>query len=99
VRVVAARTRTGQIIWLLTTAPAERLSSVEVLELYRLRWQIELLFKRLKSLLHLDSLPSRRGPTARSWMLARFLVAALAQKLLDPEGSLSPWGYAIGHTR
>ncbi len=33
VRVVAARTRTGQIIWLLTTAPAERLSSVEVLEL------------------------------------------------------------------
>ena len=64
------------------------LSPVEILELYRLRWQIELLFKHLKPLLHLDSLPSRRGPTARSWMLARFLAAALAQKLLDPEGSL-----------
>ena len=99
VRVVAARTRTNQIIWVLTTAPDDRLSPVEVLELYRLRWQIELLFKRLKSLLHLDSLPSRQGPTARSWMLARFLAAALAQKLLDPEGSLSPWGYAIGQTR
>jgi hypothetical protein len=99
VRVVAARTRAGQIIWVLTTAPADRLGTVEVLELYRLRWQIELLFKRLKSLLHLDSLPSRQGPTARSWMLARFLAAALAQKLLDPEGSLSPWGYAIRQSR
>ncbi|HEU0058577.1 MAG TPA: transposase [Hyphomicrobiaceae bacterium] len=99
VRVAAARTRAGHIIWVLTTAPADRLGTVEVLELYRLRWQIELPFKRLKSLLHLDSLPSRQGPTARSWMLARFLAAALAQKLLDPEGSLSPWGYAISHTR
>ena len=99
VRVVAARTRTDQIIWILTTATADRLNLVEVLELYRLRWQIELLFKRLKSLLHLDRLPSRQGPTARSWMLARFLAAALAQKLLDPEGSLSPWGYAVGQTR
>lgn len=99
VRVVAARTRTSQIIWILSTAPAERLSPAEILELYRLRWQIELLFKRLKSLLHLDRLPSRRGPTARSWMLARFLAAALAQKLLDPDGSLSPWGYAISRTR
>jgi hypothetical protein len=98
-RVVAARTRTGPIIWVLTTATKDRLSTGEVLELYRLRWQIELLFKRLKSLLHLDSLPSRQGPTARSWMLARFLAAALAQKLLDPAGSLSPWGYAIGPPR
>jgi hypothetical protein len=99
IRVVAARTRAGQIIWVLTTATQDRLTPVEVLELYRLRWQIELLFKRLKSLLHLDSLPSRQGPTARSWMLARFLAAALAQKLVDPEGSLSPWGYAISQIR
>jgi hypothetical protein len=63
--------------------------------LYRLRWQIELLFKRLKSLLHLDTLPSRQGPTAKSWMLARFLAAALAQRLVEPNGPLSPWGYEI----
>lgn len=99
VRVVAARTRAGQIIWVLTTVAKERLAGVEILELYRLRWQIELLFKRLKSLLHLDNLPSRRGPTARSWILARFLAAALAQKLLDPQGSLSPWGYALRQAR
>lgn len=94
-RVVAARTRTGQVIWLLSTVTDARLSAVDVLELYRLRWQIELLFKRLKSLLHLDTLPSRQGPTARSWMLARFLAAALAHNLLDPEAVLCPWGYAL----
>jgi hypothetical protein len=99
VRVVAARTRPGHVIWVLTTLPATSLSGPQVLELYRLRWQIELLFKRLKTLLHLDTLPSRRGPTARSWMLARFLAAALAQKLLDPSGALSPWGYEVGRIR
>ncbi len=95
VRVVAARPRGVAIIWVLTTVTDDRLTAIDVLELYRLRWQIELSFKRLKSLLHLDTLPSRRGPTAKSWMLARFLAAALAQKLLDPDGSLSPWGYQI----
>jgi len=63
--------------------------------LYRLRWQIELLFKRLKSLLHLDTLPSRQGPTAKSWMLARLIAAALAQRLVQPSGPLSPWGYEL----
>jgi hypothetical protein len=94
-RVVAARTRNEEIIWIITTlAPAEA-TAVQLLELYRLRWQIEMLFKRLKSLLHLDTLPSRRGPTARSWMLARLLAAALSQKLVQPSGPLSPYGYQI----
>ena len=62
------------------------------MQLYRLRWQIELFFKRLKSLLHLDTLPSRQGPTAKSWMLARFLAAALAQRLVQPAGPLSAGG-------
>lgn len=94
-RIVGARTREGQVIWLLTTLPAADVPSLRVLELYRLRWQIELLFKRLKSLLHLDTLPSRQGPTAKSWMLARFLAAALAQQLVPPAGPFSPWGYDL----
>lgn len=94
-RVVAARTRNGKVIWVLTTLPHDEISPTSVLELYRVRWQIELLFRRLKSLLHLDTLPSRQGPTAKSWMLARFLAAALAQKLLRPSGPLSPWGYEL----
>ena len=61
----------------------------------RTRRQIELLFKRLKSLLHLDTLPSRQGSTAKSWMLARLIAAALAQRLVQPSGPLSPWGYEL----
>jgi len=98
-RVVAARTREGKVIWILTTLPSEQVTPLRIMELYRLRWQIELLFKRLKSLLHLDTLPSRKGPTAKSWMLARLLAAALAQKLVQPAGPFSPWGYELREER
>lgn len=98
-RVIAGRTRDGEIIWLITTLEAEQATAIQLLELYRLRWQIELLFKRLKSLLHLDALPSRQGPTARSWMLARLLAASLGQKLVQPSGPLSPYGYELVPSR
>ena len=98
-RIVAGRTRNGDVIWILTTLSSAEASALRILELYRLRWQIELLFKRLKSLLHLDTLPSRRGPKAKSWMLARLLAAALAQKLVQPSGPFSPWGYELREER
>lgn len=94
-RAICARTRAGEVTWLLTTLPAKQMPAIGILGLYRVRWQIELLFKRLKSLLHLDMLPSREGPTAKSWMLARLIAAALAQRLVQPSGPLSPWGYAL----
>ena len=97
-RAIAARTRTGEVIWVLTTLPSKQMPAIGILGLYRLRWQIELLFKRLKSLLHLDALPSREGPTAKSWMLARLIAAALAQRLVQPAGPLSPWGYVLRGT-
>jgi hypothetical protein len=98
-RAVAARTRKGEVIWVLTTLSKSDLPAHHVLVLYRYRWQIELAFKRLKTLLHLDTLPTRDGPTAKSWMLARFIAAALAQKLVEPKGALSPWGYQFRETR
>ena len=94
-RAIASRTRTGEVIWILTTLSPTELAALAVLGLYRLRWQIELFFKRMKSLLHLDTLPSREGPTAKSWMLARLIAAALAQRLVQPSGPLSPWGYQL----
>lgn len=94
-RAIAGRTREGGVIWVLTTVGKSELPTTTALQLYRFRWQIELLFKRLKSLLHLDTLPSRQGPTAKSWMLARLLAAALAQQLVQPAGPLSPWGYQL----
>lgn len=98
-RVLATRSRKGEVIWVLTTLARQAMGAVPVMNLYRVRWQIELFFKRLKSLLDFDALPSRQGPTAKSWMLARLLAAALAQRLLMPGGALSPWGYNLRNIR
>jgi hypothetical protein len=94
-RAVAARTRTGEVTWVVTTLSPRQMPAIGILGLYRVRWQIELLFKRLKSQLRLDTLPCREGPTAKSWILSRLIAAALAQKLVQPAGPLSPWGYEL----
>jgi hypothetical protein len=88
-RIVGCRTD-KDVTWVLTTASRDMLSDEALMELYRLRWQIELLFKRLKSLLHLDTLPSKDGPTSKIWLLIRLVVAAVAQILVNPSGFFSP---------
>jgi hypothetical protein len=88
-RIVGGRTQKG-VIWVLTTLSRTQLSDEGVLRLYRLRWQAELLFKRLKSLLHLDALPTRDGPVSKAWLLVRLLAAAIAQSLVRPTNVFSP---------
>jgi hypothetical protein len=71
---------------ILTSLPAT-VSAADVLAAYRLRWQVELAFKRLKSLLGLDRLPAKCPALARSWLFAHLILALLiddlAQDLLD----------------
>jgi hypothetical protein len=51
--------------------------ATDVLALYRLRWQIELAFKRLKSLAGLDLLPARSAALGRAWIAAKLIIATL----------------------
>jgi len=88
-RIVGCRTD-KDVTWVLTTESRDILSDQALMNLYRLRWQIELLFKRLKSLLHLDTLPSKDGPTSKSWLLIRLVVAAIAQIMVNPSGFFHP---------
>ena len=53
----------------------------EVLAAYRLRWQIELAFKCLKSLLHIDRLPTRTPRASRSWLFSHLILALLCDDL------------------
>lgn len=49
--------------------------------MYRLRWQIELAFKRLKSQLHIDRLPNRTEQASRSWHTTHLILALLCDDL------------------
>jgi hypothetical protein len=51
----------------------------QVFDLYRLRWQIEIAFKRLKSLLHIDQLQAKHHDLARTWILAHLIAALLIE--------------------
>jgi len=55
-------------VFVFTTVKATLMSAAKVLEFYRGRWQIELVFKRLKSLLDLGHLREVDPAAARLWI-------------------------------
>jgi hypothetical protein len=73
-----------------TTVPRDRLSLDRVLELYALRWQVELSIKRDKSIAGLDRLPNFRDDTIRSWILAKMLLTQIARKIATPDVAIPP---------
>jgi hypothetical protein len=79
----------------LTDLPAAGLPAAQVLELYRLRWQIEIAFKRLKGLLHLDDLRAKGPQLARTYLFAKLLGALIVDELSRSAPAFSPWGYAL----
>lgn len=81
-------------ILVLTSLPAN-FSAHQVLSLYRCRWQIELTFKRLKSLLGAGHVPKSDDQSARAWMQAKILTALLLERLLLEAKIFSPWGYDL----
>ena len=85
----------ARYVMVFTTIPASRFRTLEVLEWYRVRWQIELVFKRLKTLAELGALPKHVDQSARAWLYGKLLVALLGQKLERLGRDISPWGYRI----
>ena len=80
-------------IFVLTTLPVEVLTAEQVLELYRGRWQIELVFKRLKSILGLGHLPKHEQEGAKAWLHGKLLVAFIIEVLICAGDALFPSGY------
>jgi len=86
----------AEYVMILTTLGREVLDAREVLELYRARWQIELCFKRCKSLLRLGHLPKRSDASARAWIQGKLLTVLLIERLIEEARFFSPWGYELG---
>jgi hypothetical protein len=81
------------LLW--TSLPASELSKRQVLWHYRLRWQLELVFKRAKSIMGLGQLPKYSDASSRAWLNGKLLVAMLVEKLWRQAELFSPWGYAL----
>ena len=78
-----------------TTLTKPQASTRDVLESYRLRWQVELTFKRLKSIAQLGHVPKQDDQSIRAWLYGKLLVALLTQKLVRVGKTISPWGYYL----
>jgi hypothetical protein len=77
-------------VMLFTTVPRERMNASKCLEAYRLRWQIELQFKRWKSLCSFDRLPNYRDDTIIAWLYAKLLLGILLDRMTSIRGEVSP---------
>jgi hypothetical protein len=85
----------AKYIILFTTFPEDEHGAQEILDEYRYRWQIELIFKRLKQLAQLGHLPKSDPVSAEAWLYGKLLVAMLTQKMIHHSESFSPWGYDL----
>jgi hypothetical protein len=84
---------------LLTNLSADDLNAEQVLNEYRFRWQIEMNFKDLKTVLDLDTLPAKDPSLARTYLFAKLLGVFLIDDLTTRYLSFSPWGYKIQPAR
>jgi hypothetical protein len=86
-------------VMLFTTVPSARMSTQQVIELYRLRWQVELEIKRDKFLGGLDELPNFRHDTIETWLYAKMLLQLIARKLVTSAVAFPPGALRAGAER
>ena len=85
----------GKYIIIFTTFPENSFSDIDVLDWYRSRWQVELIFKRFKSIAQIGHLPKHSDDSSKAWLYGKLFVALLTGKLIDYASSISPWGYIL----
>ena len=82
----AKQRRSADWLALVTTLDAATYPAERVIALYRLRWQVELAFKRLKGQVRLDDLQAKEPRLARACLLAKLILALLVERLVDRAG-------------
>ena len=78
-----------------TTFPEADFAPQDVLEWYRIRWQVELVFKRFKQIAELGHLPKHDDDSAKAWVYGKLFVSLLTEKIVRHASSVSPWGYDL----
>jgi hypothetical protein len=87
----------AEYIFVFTTLD-KRFNPTTILEIYRGRWQIELIFKRLKSIIGIGHLKKTDLEAAKAWIHGKLLVAFIIEVLIVAAERFFPWGYPIYKT-
>jgi len=86
---ISEETKTFNEYIVVVTNVNESVTAEEILEAYRLRWQIEIYFKRLKSILDFGEMPKRRPESVIAWLNGKLMLALLTENLIA-RASFSP---------
>jgi len=85
--------KAARFVYVLTDLSADVLPPGEALDLYRLRWQIEIFFKRLKGILNLGQLRAKNPKLVLACLYAKILAALIIDELRNEALTFFPWGY------
>ena len=85
----------AEYVMVVTTFPEDKYSPIMILEWYRFRWQIELVFKRFKQIVQLGHLPKHGEESAQAWLYGKLFIALLTEKVIEHANAFSPWGYRL----
>ncbi len=79
---------------LVTSLPAPAFRAEDILDLYRLRWRVELAFRRLKSVIGLNGPRGKDPTTAQVFVLAHLPMILLLEALVDAFEDSPHWATA-----
>jgi hypothetical protein len=71
------------------TALPSTICANDIILLYRYRWQVEIYFKRLKSILDFGNVPLHREDSIYTWLNGKLLISLLIEQMMS-EVSFSP---------
>lgn len=82
-----------QTVWshfvVVVTSLGSTFSTEQILEIYRMRWQIELVFKRFKSIFSGREFTARKEDAVKAWFYGKLLIAIICETLAK-QGRFSP---------
>ena len=80
--VISASAYTFNEYIVLATSLDKSISAEEILDLYRYRWQVELYFKRLKSILDYGEMPKKSEKSIFAWLNGKLMIALLIEAMV-----------------
>ena len=80
---ISEDTKYSHNYFFVVTSLDEHFSAEEIMTIYRLRWQVEMVFKRLKSVIGLGSMPTKTAESSEAWLNCKMLIALLIEKMLS----------------